>query len=318
MLFESNKHWAFEPVHEPDAPAVQSGDWPRNDIDRFLLARIEAASKSPLPQADRRTLIRRLTYDLNGLPPAPEEVAAFELDNRPDAYERLVDRLLAAPRMASNGGAAGSTWCAMPTRQAKTRIIRCRTRWRYRNWVIDAFAHDLPYDEFIRQQIAGDLLALEGPADAYADHVIATGYLAIARRFGHDIEKDVHLTLEDTLDTMGKSVLGLSIGCCRCHDHKYDPLTTPRLLRAVRHLCQYEIRVSRLRAQATPARPGTACLAGGIRTDRASFGRKDSPSAGRGQALDGTARRPIDAIEGIARRVGTDAFGAGDRRWPVG
>ena len=95
----------------------------------------------------------------------------------------------------------------------------------YRNWVIGAFARDLPYDQFVREQIAGDLLVLDGPTEQYADRVIATGYLAIARRFGHDIEKDVHLTLEDTLDTLGKSILGLSIGCCRCHDHKYDPLT---------------------------------------------------------------------------------------------
>ncbi|HVU86695.1 MAG TPA: PSD1 and planctomycete cytochrome C domain-containing protein [Pirellulales bacterium] len=226
VRFETSKHWAFEPVRERDVPAVQNTTWPRNEIDRFLLARMETTGKSPLPRADRRTLIRRLTYDLTGLPPTPEEVAAFELDNRPDAYQLLVDRLLAAP---AHGEQWGRHWLDV-VRYADTAGENSDHplphAWRYRNWVIGAFARDLSYDEFIREQIAGDLLALDGPAEAYADRVTATGYLAIARRFGHDIEKDMHLTLEDTLDTMGKSVLGLSIGCCRCHDHKYDPLTT--------------------------------------------------------------------------------------------
>jgi mono/diheme cytochrome c family protein len=224
--FESSKHWAFEPVREPAVPAVRNSAWPRNEIDRFLLAKIEANGRAPLPQADRRTLIRRLAYDLTGLPPTPAEVQAFELDNRPDAYERLVDRLLASQ---AHGEKWGRHWLDV-VRYADTAGENSDHplphAWRYRNWVINAFTRDLPYDRFIREQLAGDVLALEGDDADYADRVIATGYLAIARRFGHDIEKDVHLTLEDTLDTLGKSVLGLSIGCCRCHDHKYDPLTT--------------------------------------------------------------------------------------------
>ena len=127
--------------------------------------------------------------------------------------------------MASNGGGTGWTWCATPTRRGRIRIIRCRTPGAIATGSL-ALNRDLPYDEFVRQQIAGDLLAVDGPAEEYADRVVATGYLAIARRFGHDIEKDMHLTFEDTIDTLGKSILGLSLGCCRCHDHKYEPLST--------------------------------------------------------------------------------------------
>jgi mono/diheme cytochrome c family protein len=223
--FDATKHWSFEPVREPAVPPVQDATWVRNDIDRFILEKLEANGRRPAPAADRRTLIRRLTYDLTGLPPSAEDVLAFEHDASPEAYERLVDRLLASP---AHGEQWGRHWLDV-VRYADTAGENSDHplphAWRYRNWVIGAFTRDLPYDQFLSEQIAGDLLALDGPDELYADRVIATGYLAIARRFGHDIEKDMHLTLEDTLDTLGKSFLGLSIGCCRCHDHKYDPLT---------------------------------------------------------------------------------------------
>jgi len=224
--FESSHHWAYEPVRSIEPPAVRDESWVRTPIDHFVLARLEAASSAPLPPADRRTLIRRATYDLTGLPPSPAEVEQFVKDDAPDAYDKLLDRLLTSRQ---HGEQWGRHWLDI-VRYADTAGENSDHplphAWRYRNWVMRAFERDMPYDEFIRQQVAGDLLAVQGPAEEYADRVIATGYLAIARRFGHDIEKDVHLTLEDTLDTLGKSVLGLSLGCCRCHDHKYDPLTT--------------------------------------------------------------------------------------------
>ncbi len=245
---------------------------------------MEAAGGEPRPAADRRTLVRRASYDLTGLPPTPEDVAAFEQDTSPDAYEKLVDRLLASP---AHGEQWGRHWLDV-VRYADTAGENSDHplphAWRYRNWVIGAFARDLPYDQFVREQIAGDLLARDGPTEQYADRVVATGYLAIARRFGHDIEKDVHLTLEDTLDTLGKSILGLSIGCCRCHDHKYDPLTDARLLRPVRHFRQHEVRLSRLRAATAAARPGAAGLAHRVPAARAGLGRKDSASHDRSRA----------------------------------
>ncbi len=235
---------------------------------------MEAAGRAASSAADRRTLVRRASYDLTGLPPAAEDVTTFEQDTAPDAYEKLVDRLLASP---AHGEQWGRHWLDV-VRYADTAGENTDHplphAWRYRNWVIGAFARDLPYDLFVREQIAGDLLALDGASEGYADRVIATGYLAIARRFGHDIEKDVHLTLEDTLDTLGKSILGLSIGCCRCHDHKYDPLTARDYYGLYGIVRQHEVRVPRLRTATTAARPGTARVARRIPATRASLGRE--------------------------------------------
>ena len=191
------------------------------------------------------------------------------------------------PTMANNGGGTGWTSCATPTRPAKTPTIRCRMPGAIAIGSSRRSNRDLPYDQFVREQIAGDLLAVDGPPEEYADRVVATGYLAIARRFGHDIEKDMHLTFEDTLDTLGKSILGLSIGCCRCHDHKYDPLTDARLLRPVRHFRQHEVRLSRLRAEAAAARSGAA---GAARRSRAA----------RARAAAEQFRRPTAEVERLA------------------
>ena len=148
--------------------------------------------------------------------------------------------------------------------------------------MIDAFNRDKPYDEFLREQIAGDILAAQRPAgEVRRRAIVATGYLAIARRFGHDIDKDMHLTHEDAIDTLGKALLGLTIGCARCHDHKYDPITAERLLRPLRHPRQHEVRVPRLRAEAAAARPRAA--------------RCRRPSGTARQAVPATSSRPLDA-----------------------
>ena len=180
---------------------------------------------TPLGPADRRTLIRRATFDLTGLPPTPEEVEAFLADRSPDAFAKVVDRLLASPRYGERWGRHWLDVVRYADSAGENSDHPLPHAWRYRNWVIDAFNRDQPYDEFIREQIAGDLLAKQGPPEKAADRIVATGYLAIARRFGHEIDKDIHLTLEDAIDTLGKSVLGLTIGCARCHTHKYDPIT---------------------------------------------------------------------------------------------
>ncbi len=203
--------WAFQPLTaspNPDPPAA-------------LLALLGPTS----PPADRRALLRRLTYDLTGLPPSPEEVAAFLADPTPQAYSNCIDRLLASPAYGEKWGRFWLDVVRYADTAGENTDRPLPHAWRYRNWVIEAFNRDLPYDEFVRQQLAGDLLAPLGPPQEAAGKIIATGFLALARRFGHDIDKDIHLTFEDAIDTTGKSFLGLSLGCARCHDHKYDPIT---------------------------------------------------------------------------------------------
>jgi mono/diheme cytochrome c family protein len=220
---EALKWWSFRPVVRPEPPPTKSR--PANPIDRFILAQLEAKGLAPSAPADRRTLIRRATYDLTGLPPTPDEVDAFVRDAAPDAYEKLIDRLLAS---AAYGERWGRHWLDL-VRYADTAGDNSDHplphAWRYRNWVIDAFNRDTPYDEFLRDQLAGDIRAARGPSEAHAQRIVATGFLALARRFGHDIDKDMHLTHEDTIDTVGKALLGLTIGCARCHDHKYDAIS---------------------------------------------------------------------------------------------
>lgn len=225
LKFEAAKHWSYQPVIAPAAPEVQDKAWHRNDVDRFILAKVEAAGQKPAPEADRRTLIRRLTYDLTGLPPTPAEVAAFEADTADGAYERVVERLLKSPHYGEQWGRHWLDVVRYADTAGENTDHPLPHAWRYRNWVIDALNADMPYDQFVREQIAGDLLAANDAVDRYSDHVVATGFLAIARRFGHDIDKDVHLTYEDTIDTLGKAFLGLSVACARCHDHKYDPIS---------------------------------------------------------------------------------------------
>jgi hypothetical protein len=225
LCAHAGSHWAFEPLQTAQPPAVKDTAWPKTDTDRFLLASMEKQGLRPSAAADRRTLLRRATYDLTGLPPTPAELDAFLSDTSMAAWEKVVDRLLAS---SAYGEKWGREWLDV-VRYADTAGENTDRplphAWRYRNWVIDAFNKDLPYDEFVREQIAGDLLAAQSPPESAPAKIVATGFLAIARRFGHDIDKDMHLTCEDTIDTMGKSLLGLSLGCARCHDHKYDPVS---------------------------------------------------------------------------------------------
>lgn len=223
--FQAEGHWAFEPIEAPAVPEVTRKHWAKSPIDHFILQQIEAEGKQPSPLADKRTLLRRATYDLTGLPPTPDELARFELDNSADAFERVVDRLLASPRYGEHWGRHWLDLVRYADTAGENTDHPLPHAWRYRNWVINSMNADLPFDEFVRHQIAGDLLA-DGDSEAdYSSRVVATGYLAIARRFGHNIDKDIHLTHEDIIDNLGKTFLGLTLGCCRCHDHKYDPLT---------------------------------------------------------------------------------------------
>jgi hypothetical protein len=215
-------HWAFEPLGNSVPPDPGNGE---SVVDRFMFSKFAAAGQVRPASADKRTLLRRLTFDLTGLPPSVEEMNAFLADAAPQAFDNVVEHLLASPAYGEKWGRAWLDVVRYADTAGETADIPLPHAWRYRNWVIKAFNEDLRGDEFIRWQIAGDLLAADGPPEQAADKTVATGFLAISRRFGFDIEKDIHLTFEDTIDTMGKAFLGLSFGCARCHDHKYDPVS---------------------------------------------------------------------------------------------
>ncbi len=223
--FEAIKHWAFQPIQEFAPPQVSDVEWSKNSIDAFIYARQEHAGVKPAPLADKKTLIRRATFDLTGLPPTPEEVAAFEQNDSPEAYANLIDRLLASPHYSERWGRHWLDVVRYADTAGETADYPVPLAWKYRNYVIDAFNADKPYDQFLREQIAGDILGSQHPSENYAEQVTATGYLAISRRFGFDSENYHHLTIQDTIDTLGQSVMGLSLGCARCHDHKFDPVT---------------------------------------------------------------------------------------------
>jgi len=220
-------HWAFQPVQDPAPPIVQNPDWCQSSIDPFILSRLESANLAPAPAADRKTLIRRASFDLIGLPPSASETDAFVADTSPDAWKTVVNRLLALPHYGEHWGRHWLDVVRYADTAGETADYPVPVAWRYRNYVIEAFNTDKPYDEFLREQIAGDILARQGPRERYAEQVTATGYLAISRRFGFDSENYHHLTIQDTIDTVGQSVLGLTLGCARCHAHKFDPISMP-------------------------------------------------------------------------------------------
>ena len=226
-LAQAANFWSFQPVARPMVPTRQATDsWSRTPIDRFIKARLDAAALAPTQDADKRTLIRRATFDLTGLPPTPEEIDHFLADTNSNALVKVIDRLLDSP---AYGERWGRHWLDV-ARYADTAgdgaDYPVREAVKYRDWVINAFNTDQPYDEFIRDQIAGDIIAATGPTELYASRVSATGFLAIGKRYGYKPSPDYqHLDFADVLDSLGRSLLGLSIGCARCHDHKYDPIS---------------------------------------------------------------------------------------------
>lgn len=228
----TEKLWSLEPVRDPAAPAVKNVGWVRDPLDRFVLARIERAGLAPLSDADPHTLVRRLYFDLVGLPPTAEEIAAFvevPAEEREAAYAALVDRLLASPQFGEHWGRYWLDVARYGESNGNDGLSRNPTfphAWRYRDYVLAAFNHDVPFDRFLTEQIAGDLLPSESPAER--DRLLtATGFLALASKpakaMNANFEMDV---VADQLDVIGRGVLGLSIACARCHDHKFDPIPT--------------------------------------------------------------------------------------------
>lgn len=263
----NREHWSFRPLSRPEAPQVANAAWCRTEIDRFVLSELEKKGLSPLPEADRGTLIRRLSFDLIGLPPTPDEVATFIADNSVDAYERLVDRLLASPRY---GERMAQGWLDL-ARFAETDGFEFdKTRpdaWKYRDWVIDALNQDLPYDRFVQLQLAGDEFAPGDPAAA-----VATAFCLS----GPDMpdvnlqEERRHHLLNEMTGTVGSVLLGLQVGCAACHDHKYDPLSQADFYR-LRAVFEPAVAVAKdksvsvLREGVTKAEAGRVWLRGDFR-----------------------------------------------------
>ncbi len=233
--------WSVQPPLRPAPPTVRDTSWPINEIDRFVLARLEEANLRPAADAARLTLIRRAAYDLTGLPPTPEEAAAFAADEAPDAHERLVDRLLASSQY---GVKWGRHWLDLVRFAETDSYERDRLKpgaWRYRDWVIHALNQDMPYDQFLVHQLAGD--EIERPT---ASSIIATGYLRLG--IWDDEPTDTKLAqyddLDSILDTTSRVMLGVSMGCARCHNHKGDPIPQRdyyRMLAYFRGIAPYKV-----------------------------------------------------------------------------
>jgi cytochrome c553 len=222
------KHWSFQPVQRPGIPTVTNGGWARNPIDRFVLARLEQAGLRPAREANKRTLLRRLSYDLTGLPPTVDELHEFIADDSPSAYERAVDRLLASP---GYGERWARHWLDL-VRFAETGghefDFEIPNAWPYRDYVVRAFAHDVPYNEFVIEHIAGDLVETPRKRASNGDNesVIGTAFywFSQGKHSPVDIRSEECDTIDNQLDVLGKTFLGLTVACARCHDHKFDPI----------------------------------------------------------------------------------------------
>jgi hypothetical protein len=219
---EDRAFWSFQPIADPPVPGVDNESWPQTTIDTFILARLEEVGLAPSPPADKRTLIRRATFDLTGLPPTPEEVAAFLADDSPDAFARVVDRLLASPHYGERWARHWLDVARYGEDQAHTFEARLYTQgFRYRDWVVNALNEDMPYDEFLCAQIAADI---DGGSDASNENLPALGFFATGPIYYGDRRKLDQF--DDRIDTLTRGLLGLTVACARCHDHKFDPIST--------------------------------------------------------------------------------------------
>jgi hypothetical protein len=214
--------WSVQPIRKPEPPAVQNSGLVRNPIDRFVLARLEKEGIAPSAEAERSTMIRRLSLDLIGLPPSPADVAQFVNDQAPDAYERLVDRLLASEHYGERWGRHWLDAARYADSDGYT-IDGKRDMWKYRDWVINAINRDQPFDQFVIEQVAGDLLP-----NPTTEHLVATGFhrnTLLNQEGGIDFEQYRVEAVVDRVSTTGSVFLGLTLGCARCHDHKFDPIS---------------------------------------------------------------------------------------------
>jgi len=221
---KGRQFWSFRPVTNPAVPQVKNATWSRDNIDRFLLAALEKKNLTPVSDADKLTLIRRASYNITGLPPAPTEVDSFLNDKSPQAYENLIDRLLASPQFGERWGRHWLDVAHYAESNGNVRNFTFPHAWRYRDWVINAFNKDLPYDQFVTQQLAGDLLPGDTPQQRNAQKV-ATGFFALMSKPQNGKTLPMDLIAEE-IEVSTRAFMGLTVACARCHDHKFDPIPT--------------------------------------------------------------------------------------------
>lgn len=265
-------HWCWQPMHRPAVPAVKNKSWPVTAADAFVLAKLEDRGLQPAAPADRRTLIRRVTFDLTGLPPTPEEVDGFVRDDSPTAYEKVVDRLLASPAF---GERWARHWLDL-VRYADSRGHEfdyvTPNAWQYRDYVIRAFNADVPFNQFVTEHVAGDLITepRRHPSEGFNESILGTGFWLLGEEVHSpvDVRQDLADRLDNRIDVFSKTFLGLTVGCARCHDHKFDAISTrdyyslfgilegasPRLIRfdSLDHNASVAAELARVREAALP------------------------------------------------------------------
>ncbi len=221
-LEEGRQFWSFQPIANPPIPSVKNPQWVRTPIDAFILAKLEEHDLAPAPPADRRTLIRRASFDLIGLPPTADEVARFLADESADAFEKVVDRLLESPQYGVRWGRHWLDVARYADSNGLDENLAFGNAWRYRDYVVSAFNRDKPFDRFVLEQLAGDLLP-----DHSLETATATGFLVLGAKVlaEPDREKLTMDTIDEQIDTLGKAFMGMTLGCVRCHDHKFDPIS---------------------------------------------------------------------------------------------
>ena len=223
-IASDQRHWAFEPLKPVELPDDPTG-WATQPIDRLIAVAQRESGLTPVPPASKPSLLRRAYFDLIGLPPTPEQIEAFLTDNSPNAFANVVDELLSSPRYGERWARHWLDLVRYADTAGDNSDYPIPQAHLYRDYVINAFNADMPYDRFLHEQLAGDLIAKDASESEYARLVIATGFIAQSKRIGTRELEDMHLIIEDTLSTLGPAIMGLSIRCARCHDHKFDPLT---------------------------------------------------------------------------------------------
>lgn len=223
---DKTRHWSFQAMKRPQPPELADAGWVRSPIDAFILAKLADKGLAPAPPADKASLLRRVTFDLTGLPPTTEEIDAYLADESPEAYVKVVDRLLASPAYGEKWGRHWLDVARYADSNGLDENIAHGNAWRYRDYVVKSFNADKPYDQFVREQIAGDLLPAQGDAQRN-EQLVATGFLSmgpkvLAEPDKRKMELDI---VDEQIDTLGQAFLGLTLGCARCHDHKFDPIS---------------------------------------------------------------------------------------------
>ena len=337
---EDRQFWSFQPLGHVRPPDVHDISWPRTPVDRFILARLEAEDLRPAAAADRRTLIRRVTFDLTGLPPSPAEVEAFVADRSPDAFAKVVDRLLASPSYGERWGRHWLDVARYADTAGETADFPVREAYRYRDYVIASFNADKPYDQFLREQIAGDLYAQHAPPERYEELVTATGFIAISRRFGFDPENYQHLDDSGYDRHAGAGDARALAGLRALPRSQVRPGDLGRLLRALRHLRQHARRVSGFgretsacailfrRCRHSPAnafRPiarwggwPRSRATGSRRADNPAPALKQSASSLRGNSIWKMSRTLPGALRSERRRIEKYAHSISRRAEPIG